>query len=384
MSIFKRGRTYWFHFYWNGEHVQQSTKQGNPRTARQIEAAYRTRLAKGEVGIVEKKEPAPTLKGFAERFKDSIKVRSAEKPQTVSFYLSKLDRLLEFSPLASARLDAIDEALIETYVQHRRETVSPASVNRELATLRRLLGMAYQWKVIDRIPVIRKLEGERSRNFVLSRAQENKYLEAAQQPLQDAALLLLDTGLRAGELVALEKADVHLETTNGAKFGYLRVRSGKSKNATRAVSLTGRVSAMLKARMTSNDSPWLFPGAGKATDSAFLSTSLDHQHSTVRTALGLPKDFVLHSLRHTFLTRLGEAGVNAFTIMRIAGHSSVTVSQKYVHPSTEAMERAFERLETLNAVVEPEKTGEPKKAEKSSVPATVSATLPEVASERVM
>lgn len=384
MSIFKRGHTYWFHFYFNGEHVQQSTKQGNPRTARQIEAAHRTRLAKGEVGILEKKQPVPTLKSFAERFKDSIKVRSAEKPQTVRFYLSKLDRLLEFAPLASARLDAIDEALIETYVQQRRATVSPASVNRELATLRRLLGMAYQWKVIDRIPVISKLEGERSRNFVLSRAQESKYLDAAQQPLQDAALLLLDTGLRAGELVALEKADVHLETTNGAKFGYLRVRSGKSKNATRAVSLTGRVSAMLKARMTSNDSPWLFPGAGKTTDSAFLSTSLDHQHSTVRTTLGLPKDFVLHSLRHTFLTRLGEAGVDAFTIMRIAGHSSVTVSQKYVHPSTEAMERAFERLETLNAAVEPEQTGEPEKAEKSRVPATVSATLPEVASERVM
>ena len=34
--------------------------------------------------------------------------------------------------------------------------------------------------------------------------------------------------------------------------------------------------------------------------------------------------------------------------MKIAGHSSVTVSQKYVHPSPEAIERAFERLETMN------------------------------------
>jgi integrase len=378
MSIFKRGRTYWFHFWWNGEHVQQSTKQGNSRIARQIEAAYRTKLAKGEVGIVEKKVPAPTLKGFAERFKDSIKVRSAEKPQTVRFYLSKLDRLLEFAPLASARLDAIDEALIETYVQQRRETVSPASVNRELATLRRLLGMAYQWKVINRIPVIKKLDGERSRDFVLSREQEKNYLEAAQQPLKDAALLLLDTGLRVGELMALEKAEVRLETTNGAKFGYLRVKSGKSKNATRAVSLTGRVSAMLRIRIAGNDSQWVFPGRGKAADEAFLPTSLDGQHRRARTSLGLPKDFVLHSLRHTFLTRLGEAGVDAFTIMRIAGHSSVTVSQKYVHPSTEAMERAFERLETFNAVVEP------KTAEKSSLPATVSATLLEPISNSVM
>jgi len=49
------------------------------------------------------------------------------------------------------------------------------------------------------------------------------------------------------------------------------------------------------------------------------------------------------------LTGLGEAGMKAFTIMDIAGQSSVTVSQRYVHPSPESLERAFERLETLNS-----------------------------------
>jgi hypothetical protein len=48
------------------------------------------------------------------------------------------------------------------------------------------------------------------------------------------------------------------------------------------------------------------------------------------------------------LTRLGEAGTDAFTIMKLAGHSSVTVSQRYVHPTPEAVERGFDRLEALN------------------------------------
>jgi len=61
-----------------------------------------------------------------------------------------------------------------------------------------------------------------------------------------------------------------------------------------------------------------------------------------------PKPFVLHSLRHTCLTRLGEAGADAFTIMKLAGHSSVTVSQRYVHPTGETVQLAFDRLETLN------------------------------------
>jgi len=374
MSIFKRGRTYWFHFWWNGEHIQQSTKQGNPRVARQIEAAFRTRLAKGEVGIVDKKQPAPTLRGFAERFKDSIKVRSAEKPETIRFYLSKLDRLLEFEPLASVRLDGIDEGLIENYVQRRRKTVSPASVNRELATLRRLLGLAYEWHIIDRIPTVKKLPGERNREAVMSREQETAYLVVAPQPLKDVALLMLDTGMRVGEVVALEKNDVHLDPSNGAKFGYVRVRDGKSKNARRVVSLTGRVRAMLKDRMARRDSRWVFPGDG---DNAFLSTSLNHQHSRIRDTVGLPKDFVLHSFRHSMLTRLGEAGVDAFTIMRIAGHSSVKVSERYVHPSAEAMERAFERLEAFN-----NRPVAAEKVETERALATVSATLEELIPER--
>ena len=49
MAIFKRGNVYWYHFLFNGEHIQASTKQGNPRTARQIEAAFKT--LKSELGL---------------------------------------------------------------------------------------------------------------------------------------------------------------------------------------------------------------------------------------------------------------------------------------------------------------------------------------------
>jgi hypothetical protein len=60
----------------------------------------------------------------------------------------------------------------------------------------------------------------------------------------------------------------------------------------------------------------------------------------------------IRSFRHFYvahpLSRLGEAGADVFSIMRIAGHSSVTTSQKYVHPTPEGLERAFERLQHLN------------------------------------
>jgi integrase len=75
---------------------------------------------------------------------------------------------------------------------------------------------------------------------------------------------------------------------------------------------------------------------------------LDQQHARVRKLLKLSADFVLHSLRHTFGTRLGESGADVFTIMKLMGHSTVTVSQRYVHPSPEAVEMAFERLTAMN------------------------------------
>lgn len=53
-------------------------------------------------------------------------------------------------------------------------------------------------------------------------------------------------------------------------------------------------------------------------------------------------------MRHTCLTRLGETGTDGFTIIKLAGHSSATVSQRYVHPTPEAVERAFDRLEAFN------------------------------------
>src|SRR5579862_7394424 len=99
---------------------------------------------------------------------------------------------------------------------------------------------------------------------------------------------------------------------------------------------------MLATRPEKSSSEFVFPGR---TGKPMLVTSLDHLHAKVRESLKMPADFVVHSLRHTMLTRLGMLGVDAFTIMKIAGHSSITISQRYVHPSPESVERAFEKLE---------------------------------------
>src|ERR1017187_7018134 len=73
---------YWYKFMWKGELVRESTKQGNDKVARQMEAAHRTSLAKGEVGIRDKK-PSLTLGAFAKlQFMPWAEATFAAKPKT--------------------------------------------------------------------------------------------------------------------------------------------------------------------------------------------------------------------------------------------------------------------------------------------------------------
>jgi integrase len=86
---------------------------------------------------------------------------------------------------------------------------------------------------------------------------------------------------------------------------------------------------------------WVWPAP---THSGHLEpSSIKKQHSK---AIGASKvrPFVLYSLRHTFLTRLGESGCDTWTLARIAGHSSIAISARYVHPSHDSVLAAVERL----------------------------------------
>jgi integrase len=182
---------------------------------------------------------------------------------------------------------------------------------------------------------------------VLNYSQELNYLAATNGDLHDIGLLILDTGLRMGEVLDLEWPDVRLEPADGADYGYLTVRARNSKNSkSRNLPLTARVLEMLTRRAGSKSDGLVFLGTKEGAK--LCQTWINEQHRNIRDLLKLPKEFVPHSLRHTFRTRLGESGADAFTIMKLMGHSTVTVSQRYVHPSPESMERAVGRMDTLN------------------------------------
>jgi integrase len=102
--------------------------------------------------------------------------------------------------------------------------------------------------------------------------------------------------------------------------------------------------------------------------------TVSEQFSNRRDQLGLPWDAVLHSTRHTALTDLGAAGAGVFTIKQVAGHASVTTSERYVHPVLKVIQRAIENLEKYRGQ-DAEKRRSMEISDSGRSPATISATV---------
>src|ERR1700678_3613609 len=101
MAVYKQAKSkyWWYKFTWKGEPIRESTKQTNKRVAEQIEAAHKTSLAKGEVGIRDRVK-VPSLKDFVEqKFEPFIESRFQSKPKTLEYYRAGIKNLSSYSRL---------------------------------------------------------------------------------------------------------------------------------------------------------------------------------------------------------------------------------------------------------------------------------------------
>ena len=254
--------------------------------------------------------------------------------------------------MADARLDEITGELASEFAAHRLgKGMQVSTANNSLRVLRRILNLAVEWDVLDSAPKVKVLSGEQRRERVIFPEEEARYLAAAPEPLASIASLLADTGMRPEECFRLRWDDV---TWLNGRNGVLLVTRGKTAAARRVIPMTARVRAILESRWDASGKPlegWVWP---TPTRSGHVEpSSLRKQHAkTFRTLAeeaakrneNPVRPFVLYSLRHTFLTRLGQSGCDVWTLARIAGHASITISSRYVHPSEDAVLDAISRL----------------------------------------
>ena len=114
-----------------------------------MEAAHKTQLAKGEVGIEQPKK-IPTLRAFAEeRFLLHVRTNFRAKPKTLEYYENGVKQILRYGELSRLKLDDIAVENIDQYVETRlSHGLAIGSVNRELQVLRRMFNLAVEWKTV--------------------------------------------------------------------------------------------------------------------------------------------------------------------------------------------------------------------------------------------
>jgi integrase len=350
MSIYKRGGVYWYKFMWKGELIRESTKQGNDRKARNIESAHRTALANGLVGIREKKA-APALADFLKNdFVPFVKTKHVAKPGTAEYYVDGANMVCKCD-WASDPLDKISDQHAQHFAA-KYAALSPSRINCGLRSLRRALNLAFEWGKLERPVKITLAKGERQRDTVLGDADWQRYIAECPQPWRDAAIIIRGTGMRPGEAFGLRWENIHLNGTGGL----IQVTEGKTKAARRMLPMVPAVYTALKAKWEATGKPeegWLFPSSSR--EGHFNKDTAKDQH---KRALALAnakarkdgakevRTFQPYVLRHTALTQLAEAGCDVFTLARIAGHSSITITQRYVHPQADSIERAFQQAST--------------------------------------
>jgi len=361
MAVYKQPKSkyWWYKFTWNGEPIRESTKQTNKRVAETMEAAHRTALAKGEVGIRDKK-PVPTLKDFAEHdFLPFVRSTFTAKEKTQKYYEYGVKSLLAFEKLAAARLDSITTETVGAFVALRNGAgVQISSINRELQALRRMFHLAQEWGRVEKaLPTVRMVPGENHRERVLTAEEEALYFAGAKSEamnqhmdaslLSDVASILLDCGLRPEECFRLRPESV--------RDGRIEIQYGKTDNARRRIPMTPRVQAILDMRLSkAASSEWVFPAATKSGHMEPSTLKKQHAKAIGQARAILRKQakrediefqgFELYTLRHTCLTRWAPH-MDPWTLAYLAGHRDMNITKRYVHPQEQTIRTAMERVE---------------------------------------
>jgi integrase len=343
MALYKRpnSKYWWMKFTFDGEFVQQSTKVANKRDALTIEAAFRHELALGRIGIKPKKD-APTFETAAKDFLKWSKVSHAEKT-TERRERFAVQVLVEF--FGKKKVDAIEAKTVENFVVWRsgqtsrktKDKITRGTVNRELITLKKIFKRLVNEDILRDNPARSvKLLKENDADFhVLSDDEEKIYLLAAPQPLQDVAILMLETGMRCGEVYRIRRSEVFLSK------GFLKVTKGKTKASLRQVHLSEKAKAVLRGRLQRFKGENLFPQNDE--DFRHATETIDKMH--IRTMERVKLAFRLYDCRHTFASRAVENGIDLLTLSQILGHNGLKTISRYAHPSESYKAAAIKKME---------------------------------------
>ena len=152
----------------------------------------------------------------------------------------------------------------------------------------------------------------------------------------DIATIIIETGMRPGELYNLRRNDINPEKN------YLQVVKGKTNASRRRVYFTDKTNKVLEYRLQKFDDEYLFPQ--NDIDGQQATSSIYALHLETVRKLGF--DFRLYDCRHTFASRALEKGTNLITLASILGHANLKMVTRYAHRRKSTKKMRFEGLKS--------------------------------------
>ena len=290
---------------------------------------------------------APTVRDLVDRFLNEtaparMKARRLTA-STVKAYCNQARRYV-LPELGRLPVDKVTRRDVERLAERMADV--PTMRNRTLAFVSRLFTLAENWEWrAQRTNPVRGVDRARedARDRTLNKAEFGRLADALESldvryPASVAAIRVAAmSGLRISEVLGLTWDAVDVETG--------RAVLAKTKTGRRVVPLAAPVLALMSAQPRINGNAYVFPGARGAAVGYSLTRRV-FAEATKRAGLD---DVRLHDLRRTVATNLAGAGLGAFTIRDVLGHSTLAMSNRYVRMASDTLTEATERAAALTS-----------------------------------
>ena len=293
-------------------------------------------------------EEVPTLREFAARFLDGHPRANRQKPSSIA--PKEMILRVHLAPALGHRtLEAITTEDVQR-LKTRLGAKAVKTVNNILTVLNVLLKKAVEWDVIDRMPCTITLVRVSRGSTHFYDFEEFERLVAAARGLDARAYLLVllagETGLRLGEMVALEWSDIDFVkrqacVQRSAWKGHIASPKG---GRLRYIPLTTRLAAALRDHRHLRGRLVLYQDDGSPLTEGLVQGLVKRAAQKAGVFSNGP-----HMLRHTFCSHLAMRGAPARAIQELAGHQNLTTTQRYMHLSPAALDRAIRLLEDSGA-----------------------------------
>lgn len=324
--------------------------------ARELEARIVDQLEKGLGQCINRggggfSEAPVTFRMFSKQF---LALQDASRPD---FRNKRRDLERHLAPFFDATpLKAINRLHIDKLKAHLRvkpagrwkqQTLRPKSINNILGTLKTMLNVAFEYELIDRVPVIRMEKVPKRDPEFLTEEQACDLIAATPPEFRVLVAVAVFAGLRRGELLELRWKDIYLD----AVMPYIRVR--------RAIDIDKGAYIIKETKGNACRSvpcfPDLLPLLHEHRPACFDLDDLVFVEQPARTASGHLRERVIwetvdaaaqaagirrhvhpHLLRHTFASLALQRGAPLAVVQEWLGHANISTTERYAHlsPST--------------------------------------------------